>query len=45
MAQVPTGTTFFVASAFPAAKTVTAISNATEAVVSSTSVPAVTRCR
>lgn len=36
MAQVPTGTTFFVASAFSAAKTVTAISNATEAVVSST---------
>lgn len=36
MAQVPTGTTFFVASAFAAAKTVTAVSNAAEAVVSST---------
>ena len=36
MAQVPTGSTFFVATAFASAKTVTAISNAVEAVVSST---------
>lgn len=36
MAQVPTGSTFFVASAFGVAKTVTAVSNAVEAVVSST---------
>lgn len=34
MAQTPTGSTFFVASAFAVAKTVTAVSNATEAVVS-----------
>ena len=36
MAQVPTGSTFFVASAFGVAKTVTAVSNAAEAAVSST---------
>lgn len=36
MAQVPTGSTFFVATTFATPKTVTAISNATEAVVSST---------
>lgn len=36
MATVPTGSTFFVATAFGTAKTVTAISNAAEAVVSST---------
>lgn len=36
MAQVPTGTTFFIASAYGPAKNVTAVSNATEAVVSST---------
>lgn len=36
MAQVPTGTTFFIASAYATAKTVTAVSNAVEAVVSST---------
>lgn len=36
MASVPTGTTFHIASAFAAAKTVTAISNAADAVVSST---------
>lgn len=33
MAQVPTGTTFFLASAYEAAKTVTSVSNAAEAVV------------
>jgi hypothetical protein len=33
MAQVPTGTTFFVATAYGAAKTVTAVSNAAEALV------------
>lgn len=36
MAKVPTGTTFAVATAFSAAKTVSSISNATEAVVSCT---------
>lgn len=36
MAQVPTGSTFYIASAFGASKTVSAISNASEAVVSST---------
>jgi hypothetical protein len=36
MAQVPTGATFYVASTFGSAKTVTAVSNAAEAVVSST---------
>lgn len=36
MAQVPTGSTFFIASAIATAKTVTAVSNAVEAVVSST---------
>jgi hypothetical protein len=36
MAQVPTGSTFYVATAFSAVKTTTAVSNATEAVVSST---------
>ena len=36
MAQVPTGTTFWIASAFGAAKAVTAISNAVEASVSCT---------
>lgn len=36
MAQVPTGSTFSVASTFGAAKTVTAVTNAAEAVVSST---------
>lgn len=36
MAQVPTGSTFFVATAFSAAVPVTAISNASEAVVSAT---------
>lgn len=36
MAQVPTGSTFFIASTIAAAKTVTAISNAAEAVVSCT---------
>lgn len=36
MAQVPTGSTFFVATAFGSALTVSAISNATEAVVTST---------
>ena len=36
MASVPTGTIFSVATAFAAAKTVTAVSNATEALVSST---------
>lgn len=37
MAQVPTGSTFFIASAIAAVKTATAISNAVEAVVSCTS--------
>lgn len=36
MAQVPTGSTFFVGSTLAAAKTVSAVSNAAEAVVSST---------
>lgn len=36
MAQVPTGSTFYVATAFATAKTVSAVSNAAEAVVSST---------
>ena len=36
MAQVPTGATFYVASTIAAAKTVSAVSNAAEAVVSST---------
>lgn len=36
MAQVPTGATFYVASTIAAAKTVTAVTNASEAVVSST---------
>lgn len=36
MAQVPTGSTFFVATAFSTVKTVSAISNAVEAVVSAT---------
>lgn len=36
MAQVPTGSMFFIASAFGVAKTVSGVSNATEAVVSST---------
>jgi hypothetical protein len=36
MAQVPTGATFYVASAFGAVKTVTAVSNAAEAVVTAT---------
>ncbi len=36
MAQVPTGATFYVASAFGVAKTVTAVSNAAEAVVTAT---------
>ena len=36
MAQVPTGATFFVASTFGVAKTVTAVSNAVEAVVTAT---------
>jgi hypothetical protein len=36
MAQVPTGSTFFIATAFAASLTVTGISNATEAVVTST---------
>jgi hypothetical protein len=36
MAQVPTGTTFFIASAYAASKTVTIVTNATEAVVTST---------
>ena len=35
MAQVPTGTTFFVASAYGSAKTTTVVTNATEAVVTS----------
>ena len=37
MAQVPTGSTFYIASAIASAKTVTAVTNASEAVVSSTS--------
>lgn len=36
MAQVPTGATFYVATAFAAVKTVTAVTNAVEAVVTST---------
>jgi hypothetical protein len=36
MAQVPTGSTFFIASAFAANKTVTAVSNSAEAVVTAT---------
>jgi hypothetical protein len=36
MAQVPTGATFYIASTIASAKTVTAVSNAAEAVVSST---------
>lgn len=35
MAQVPTGTTFFIASAYAAAKNTTAVTNASEAVVTS----------
>ena len=35
MAQVPTGTTFFIASAYAAAKTTTIVTNASEAVVTS----------
>lgn len=35
MAQVPTGSTFFIASAFAASKTTTIVTNATEAVVTS----------
>ena len=35
MAQVPTGTTFFIASAYAAAKATTIVTNATEAVVTS----------
>lgn len=35
MAQVPTGTTFYIASAFASARTVTAVTNASEAVVTS----------
>lgn len=35
MAQVPTGTTFFIASAYAASKTVTVVTNASEAVVTS----------
>ena len=35
MAQVPTGSTFFIASAFAAIKTTTTVTNATEAVVTS----------
>lgn len=35
MAQVPTGTTFFIASAYAASKTVTIVTNASEAVVTS----------
>lgn len=37
MAQVPTGSTFFIASAFAASKTTTIVTNATEAVVTSAS--------
>ena len=33
MAQVPTGSTFYIASAYGSAKTVTIVTNATEAVV------------
>lgn len=36
MAQVPTGSTFYIASAFGSSKTVTAVTNAAEAVVSCT---------
>lgn len=36
MAQVPTGTTFFIASAYGPAKTTTIVTNATEAVVTAT---------
>lgn len=36
MAQVPTGSTFYVATAFSAVKTTSSVSNATEAVVSAT---------
>lgn len=36
MAQVPTGSTFFIASAFAASKTTTIVTNASEAVVTST---------
>lgn len=36
MAQVPTGSTFYIASAFGASKTVSAVTNASEAVVTST---------
>ena len=36
MAQVPTGATFYVASSFGVAKTVTAVSNASEAIVTAT---------
>lgn len=36
MAQVPTGTTFYIASAYATPKTVTIVTNATEAVVTST---------
>jgi hypothetical protein len=36
MAQVPTGSTFYIASAIAAAKTVSAVTNASEAVVTST---------
>ena len=36
MSQVPTGSTFFVASTIAAAKTVSSVTNATEAVVTST---------
>jgi len=36
MAQVPTGATFFIASAFAASRAVTAVTNAAEAVVTST---------
>ena len=35
MAQVPTGSTFFIASAFAASKTTTIVTNASEAVVTS----------
>lgn len=37
MAQVPTGTTFFIASAYGSAKTTTVVTNASEAVVTSAS--------
>ena len=36
MAQVPTGSTFYIASAIAAAKTVSSVTNASEAVVTST---------